>query len=131
MLTTFTVQGDFLYITGRKKGEGTTFSSSLSFFPPPTNFVFQLPIYSSDPVSPLEIITLSSGDSIHPVPIEMRIKDEITFICDVMVIGDKRQFLTCLMTLKVYLHHFYTYITKIKNSNPNGKRKGGNEARPT
>ena len=59
----------------------------------------------------------------------MRIKDEIPFISDVMVIGDKRQFLTCLMTLKVYLHHFYTYIIKIKNSNPSEKRKGGNEAR--
>ena len=33
--STFTVQGDFLYITGRKKGEDSTFSSSLylqSFF---------------------------------------------------------------------------------------------------
>ena len=91
------------------------------------------PSYSSDPVSPLEIITLSSGNSIHPVPIEMRIKDEIPFICDVMVVGDEKQFLTCLMTLtlRVYLHHFYTYIIKIKNSNPSGKRKGGNEARPT
>ena len=52
---------------------------------------------------------MSSGTKIPPVPIENRIKDEIPFVINVMVVGDERQFLTCLMTLKVY---FQTYIMK-------------------
>jgi len=50
------------------------------------------------------MITTSGGEKIHPVPIEKRIKSEIPFLSNVMVVGDKREYLTCLMTLKVYLY---------------------------
>lgn len=36
-----------------------------------------------------------------PVPIEDRIKEEVPFLSNVMVIGDKRKYITCLVTLKV------------------------------
>ena len=32
------------------------------------------------------------------------IKIEIPFLSNVVVVGDKRKFLTCLMTLKVHVH---------------------------
>ena len=36
-----------------------------------------------------------------PVPIEDRIKQELPFLSNVMLIGDKRKFISCLVTLKV------------------------------
>lgn len=39
-----------------------------------------------------------------PVPIEDRIKEAVPFLSNVMLIGDKRKFVTCLVTLKVRLH---------------------------
>ena len=84
----------------------------------PSNFVFQLPTHMT--LFLLQKLPLSSGASIHPVPIVMRIKNEMPFINDVMVVGDERQFLTCLMTLKVYLQHFYMYMYINKNTNPTG-----------
>ena len=51
---------------------------------------------------------MSDGENIPPVPIEDRIKNEIPFLSNVMVVGDQRKFLTCLMTLKVL--HFHTCI---------------------
>ena len=36
-----------------------------------------------------------------PVPIEDRIKKELPFLSNVMIIGDKRKFVSCLVTLKV------------------------------
>ena len=50
---------------------------------------------------PSEKITLSDDVEINPVPIEDSIKSEIPFLSNVMVIGDEKKFLTCLMTLKV------------------------------
>ena len=47
---------------------------------------------------------MSDGENIPPVPIENRIKNEIPFLSNVMVVGDERSFLTCLMTLKVHFH---------------------------
>ncbi len=49
----------------------------------------------------IEIIITSGGENIAPVPIEARIKKHAPFIGNAMLIGDKKKFLTCLITLKV------------------------------
>ena len=49
----------------------------------------------------IELIITSGGENIPPVYIEECIKSEVPFISNVMVIGDKRKYLTSLMTLKV------------------------------
>ena len=48
-----------------------------------------------------ELIITSGGENIAPVPIEDRIKKEVPFFSNVMVVGDHRNYLTCLVTLKV------------------------------
>ena len=48
-----------------------------------------------------ELIITSGGENIAPVPIEDLIKKEVPFLSNVMVIGDHRKYLTCLLTLKV------------------------------
>ena len=58
-------------------------------------------------LSPPELIIMSDGENIPPVPIENRIKNEIPFLSNVMVVGDQRDFLACLMTLKVNFHIIY------------------------
>ena len=55
-------------------------------------------------LSPPELIIMSDSEKIPPVPIENRIKNEIPFLSNVMVVGDQRNFLACLMTLKVNFH---------------------------
>lgn len=48
-----------------------------------------------------ELIITAGGENIAPVPIEDAIKEEVPIVSNVMVIGDKRKFLSCLVTLKV------------------------------
>ena len=48
-----------------------------------------------------ELIITSGGENIAPVPIENRIKKEAPFLSNVMVVGDQRNYLTCLVTMKV------------------------------
>ena len=48
-----------------------------------------------------ELIVISGGENIAPVPIEDRIKKEVPFLSNVMVVGDHHNYLTCLMTMKV------------------------------
>lgn len=48
-----------------------------------------------------ELIITAGGENIPPVPIEDAIKEEVPLVSNVMVIGDKRKFLSCLLTLKV------------------------------
>lgn len=49
----------------------------------------------------VELIITAGGENIAPVPIEDAIKEEVPIISNAMVIGDKRKFLSCFLTLKV------------------------------
>ena len=49
----------------------------------------------------VELIITAGGENVPPVYIEDCIKSEVTFLSNVMVVGDKKKFLTCLLTLKV------------------------------
>lgn len=48
-----------------------------------------------------EIIITAGGENVAPIPIEDRIKKELPIVSNAMVIGDKKKFLSCLLTLKV------------------------------
>ena len=49
-----------------------------------------------------ELIITEGGKNIAPIPIESRIKEELSsIISQAMVIGDNQKFLSCLLTLKV------------------------------
>lgn len=50
-----------------------------------------------------ELIKTSGGENIPPVRIEQRIKQELPIIDQVVVIGDKRHYLSCLVTLQTEL----------------------------
>lgn len=49
----------------------------------------------------LELIITSGGENIAPVPIEDRIKAAVPFLSNIMLIGDKRKYLSCVVTIKV------------------------------
>ncbi|XP_068694662.1 long-chain-fatty-acid--CoA ligase ACSBG2-like isoform X2 [Montipora foliosa] len=48
-----------------------------------------------------ELIITAGGENIAPVPIENAIKAELPIINNAMVIGDKKKFLSCFLTLQV------------------------------
>eukprot|EP00118_Oscarella_pearsei_P017797 m.178902 g.178902 ORF g.178902 m.178902 type:complete len:705 (+) comp39196_c0_seq8:124-2238(+) len=50
-----------------------------------------------------EIIITSGGENIAPVPIEDVLKAQMPFVSNIMLIGEKRKFLSCLITLKVVI----------------------------
>ena len=48
-----------------------------------------------------EVIILRGGETVLPDPIEDRVLSELPFLSHVVVIGEQRPYLTCLMTLSV------------------------------
>ena len=48
-----------------------------------------------------ELVITSGGKNIAPVPIENEIKESVPFLSNVMVVGDHRKYISCLVTLKV------------------------------
>ena len=55
----------------------------------------------------IDLITMKNGIKVSPLEIEDCIKNKIPFLSNVMLIGDKRRYLTCLMTLKVRNYILY------------------------
>jgi len=49
----------------------------------------------------VDLITLSGGHRVAPIEIDDCIKSEVEFLSNVVLIGDNRKYLTCLVTLKV------------------------------
>ena len=47
-----------------------------------------------------ELIVTAGGENVAPVPIENYIKNELQGLSNVIVIGDQKKYLTCLVTLK-------------------------------
>ena len=61
-----------------------------------------------------EIIITAGGENVAPVLIEDAIKLELPIASQAMVVGDRRKFLSILITLRVrYLSNFYAYHVKI------------------
>ncbi|XP_014675418.1 PREDICTED: long-chain-fatty-acid--CoA ligase ACSBG2-like isoform X2 [Priapulus caudatus] len=48
-----------------------------------------------------ELIITAGGENVAPVPIEDNVKEQLPILSNVMLIGDRRKFLSMLMTLKV------------------------------
>ena len=49
----------------------------------------------------LDLIEMAGGEKIVPIEIEERVKSELEFLSNVVLIGHQREYLTCLLTLKV------------------------------
>ena len=55
----------------------------------------------ADVFFPAEILITAGGENVAPVPIEEAIKEYLPCVSNCMVVGDKRKFLSILLTLKV------------------------------
>ena len=87
----------YLYITGRIKGEHMQCLE---------NFVTDVKLTCNETF--IELIITAGGENVAPVPIEDRIKGEVPFLSNVILIGDKRKFLSCLVTLKARGDLYFT-----------------------
>ncbi len=59
---------------------------------------FSLPIALPGRIK--ELLITAGGENVAPVPIEEAIKSELPCISNVILIGDKRKFLSCFLTFK-------------------------------
>lgn len=60
-----------------------------------------------------EIIITSGGENVPPYHIESLIKSELPGLSNVLVIGDRRNYLTCLVAVKVIIcNHKYNKISR-------------------
>ena len=50
-----------------------------------------------------ELIITAGGENVAPIPIEDAIKEALPCLANVILIGDKRKFLSCFLTFKVVL----------------------------
>ena len=55
-----------------------------------------------------EVIILRGGETVLPLPIENRVLTELPFLSHVVVVGNNRPYLTCLMTISVCPSLLYT-----------------------
>ena len=83
------LQDNYLFITGRLKGNMCACSNGCH----------------GEVLLPVELIITADGENIAPVPIEDCIKEQLRIISNVMVIGDQKKYLSCLLTLKVRGKH--------------------------
>ncbi|KAL5460268.1 hypothetical protein EMCRGX_G033709 [Ephydatia muelleri] len=51
-----------------------------------------------------ELVITSGGKNIAPISIENALKEKVPFLSNVMVVGDHRNFITCLVTLKCVMN---------------------------
>lgn len=49
----------------------------------------------------VEILITAGGENVAPVPIEEAVKEQLPCVSNCMVVGDRRKFLSILLTLKV------------------------------
>ena len=59
----------------------------------------------------IELIITAGGENVPPVLIENAVKAELPFISNIMVIGDRRKFLSALITMQVGTS--YTIVREI------------------
>ena len=62
--------------------------------------IYSVPMTLFHPSS-IEMIITATGDNVPPVPIESLIKENAPIISNVILVGDQREYLVCLITLKV------------------------------
>ena len=62
-----------------------------------------------------ELIITAGGENVPPVLIEDAIRHELPCLANVMVVGDRKKFLSCLLTMKVRFKFNFCVIGQITN----------------